>query len=63
MPNRALKTNLDLIKFYHSRYRYFVTHKYQTTKHGIKITDELIQVTLRRLLELMDNEWKDIFSE
>jgi len=63
MPNRALKTNLDLIKFYYNQYSYFAKNKGKTTINGTKITDKLIQVTLKRMLELMGKEWKGMFDD
>jgi len=60
---RTLRTELDILKFYYSRYRYFSENIGSTTEHGILITHKLVRVTLERLLQLMKKEWSDIFEE
>jgi hypothetical protein len=60
---RTLRTDLDIIKFYFERYRYFKENIGRKTKHGVLITHRLVEITLERLLQLMDKEWRGIFEE
>ena len=60
---RTLKTDLDIIKFYFDRYQYYIENKGTITEYGVLITENLIKITLERLLQLMNEEWRGIFEE
>ena len=61
--NRALRTKGDVIKFYFERYRFFKDNISHRTDYNTLITQQLVDITLKRLLELMENEWEGIFGQ
>jgi hypothetical protein len=61
--NRAIRTKGDIIKFYFERYRFYRNNIGLITDYGTLITQKLVDITLKRLIELMENEWEGIFGE
>ena len=61
--SRSLRTNLDVIKFYFERYRYFKNNIGQITEYDVLITHQVVRITLERLLQLMEKEWEGTFGE
>ncbi len=60
---RALKSNLDVIKCYFETYLFFRDNVGQITEHGVLITEKIVKLTLRRLLKLMEKEWRGTFND
>ena len=59
---RALKSNLDVIKCYFETYLFFKENVGKTTEHGVLITQRVVDLTLKRLLKLMEKEWRGKFE-
>ena len=62
MP-RPLRTQLDVIKVYWSQYKYFSENIGSVTEHNVLINNRLVDITLKRLLELLELEWSDYFND
>jgi hypothetical protein len=60
--NRAIRTKGDIIKFYFERYRFFRDNIGLYTDYGTLITQKLVDITLIRLMQLMEQEWEGIFG-
>jgi len=61
--NRAIRTKGDIIKFYFERYRFYKNNIGLITDYGTLITQDLVDITLHRLMQLMENEWEGIFGQ
>ena len=59
---RALKSNLDVIKCYFETYLFFKENIGKTTEHGVLINQRMVELTLKRLLKLMEIEWRGNFE-
>jgi len=59
MKRGAIRTTDDLIRFYFNRWAYFSDNIGKITEYGVKITSRLTDITLNRMLSLMDEAWRD----
>ena len=59
MRRGAIRTQDDLIKFYFNRWAYFSDNIGKETRYGTKITEQLVHITLKRMLVLMTEAWGD----
>ena len=60
---RALKSQLDIIKCYFDLYLYFRDNVGNKTEHGVLITNNIVDLTLKRMLKLMEKEWRNHFEK
>ena len=61
--NRAIRTKGDIIKFYFERYRFFNNNIGHKTDYGTLITQKLVDITLKRLLKLMEKGWEGTYGQ